>query len=871
MTEDIQFIKQDTSKHDLDCANGEIRPPKDLILCEDGRLAPAPQQKTLTNLPTGIRPLFIHNQGDTTNLIATDGDVLIWAPMPDGHTVISPDSFTIITEVTDIKDIAILNNRIIFATDDGMMYLTYTESGYTCVQHIKTPEIEFGLQKAGNLSNATTISLPASTIDTGNGTLPNTTETSDRTYAADISDKVAKIFNEAVTSQIITKGYFHMPFLIRYALRLYDGSHIMPSSPILMLPTVLPPCIGLTITTDNNEGITQIKPSLSRIIYHQLRYRIKTAYIENLKSIVNAIDIFATPMISTFDISLMDQGYITTYSRAINSALSPIRGRQPNMTNGDTLIYDGHYSSTADNYTDHYLEQSVLDSTVLMVYPNTKFHNQITNASEFNLIASIPISDVSQNNVFSPVPLNTLPDSTSSQSKLNDSPLSIFDIRASALHTINSKLLVAVKSFIPKPESIPLGFPYYGNVSSEETIATEIIVHIKNGNQNCRITYRKQLGYHLSSYFPRYLFFPHTGAYKICLRQGESQYCLDLTPNPSLKGAYWYGGTCNDAAPTPISADPTTDDASAEIYTDTLLVSADNNPFVFDESNSISFDGAYLTGIAEATKAPKYGTFGKYPAYIFTTAGIWMLEYSDTQSRYISRQKISRDNCPYHAGVIEASDAIIFATDSQIKRLDGTDVQTISSGIESMVWDITSLPHWDQLLEIGKMEQIETSLPEILRTGVMAYHEQLSMLMISPKEADYTLAYRNGLWSVLDFGISSIVKTNSTSLYLYTTDGSLCTIDNPQSQTKAMVITRPIRCSYRKIKSIRILGNFTKANVATAVYGTYNYGDWHLCASSRSYYTKVDSTEQFRYYIIVVIAELKEHEYLTGASIEYDP
>ncbi len=866
MTEDIQFKKYDAANHDLNCAEGELRPPIGLIAGEDGRLVSAPNLNQLATLPEGITPIYIHNNGDTTNLLATDGSVLLWAPMSNKNTYIAPDSFTIISPVTDIKDVALLNDRIIIATESGLLYLSFSENGYSCVSSIKIPDIEFGLQKAGNLSNATTLLLQTALPETVNGTQPNITETG--ASMPNISEKVADIFAEAVNSQIITKGYFHMPFFIKYAIRLYDGSHIMASSPILMLPTVLPPCIALTITTDQNEGITKITPSLSRILYHQLRYRVRSADIKNLKSAATAIDVFATTMIPTYDTSLMNKGYITTYSSVIKAGLHGPRGRQPINLNDDTAIFDGHYSTSADNFTDQYLEQSVKDSTALMVYPNNQFYNRIVASSEYHLIASLPLDCLSENEEFAALPLNSLPADQTSKKELDTDLLSFFNIKATALRTINGNLMVAANTLIPKQE-IPLGLPYYSASSSNETYNTEITVHIKNGSQNCRIKYVKQLSYSLSSHFPRYLFFPHSGAYKLSFRQGESEYGLDLTPHPSQKGAYWYGGIDHYAGSTPSSPDTTISDSSPYISTSLILVSATNNPFVFDESCAVSLDGTRITGIAEATKAPKYGTFGKYPAYVFTTSGIWMLEYSNTQQKYVSLQKISRDVCPVPMGIAEATESIFFSTDSKIKLLDGTDFHTISNALELMTWNVTTLPHYEKLLKIGKMEQIGTTMQDIIKNCNIAYLSPLSILLISPKNSGYTLAYKSGAWSILDFNVSCVIKNNSSCPYLFNYDGSLFTIGEHASKEKSLIVSRPIKSKNRTIKSVKILGNFSSNHVAVALFGAQTYGEWHLCSSSLCHYVPVCSTDTFNLYTIVIISELRENEYITGATIEY--
>ena len=54
-------------------------------------------------------------------------------------------------------------------------------------------------------------------------------------YVQGISTKVHAEINKYIAEQQ-EDGYFIFPFFVRYAYRLYDGSVIMQSAPVLMLP-----------------------------------------------------------------------------------------------------------------------------------------------------------------------------------------------------------------------------------------------------------------------------------------------------------------------------------------------------------------------------------------------------------------------------------------------------------------------------------------------------------------------------------------------------------------------------------------------------------------------------------------------------------
>ena len=875
MKEDLHFIKFDHTKHDLSSAKGEVRSLKGLIFGDDGSLASPPSDKVIAKMPKGIKPVYLHNTAGATHVIACDGTSLLWAEITQETSELLDDDFSIIPGIKNadsitVHDAILYRDNIVIASNLGLLYLHHDGNKYICSYPLTAPEIDFGLQKAGNLTSNISIVVPASSSNYSGTTRPNSVETTLGAIDSSVSEALVSAFDQAVSAQITSKGYFHMPFLLRYALRLYDGSRTMPSPPILMLPTVLPPLIGVAISTEETKGVKSIRPSLSRVTYHQLRYRIRNIDTSNISALVAAIDVFATPIIPTYDTSSSSHGHITTYEQVVNAGYSPMRGRDNASSSGSAdAVYDGLFSDGKDNYTDHFLEQSIRESTALMLYPNTSIHEQIANASDFRLIASIPIDEIENDGKFHLLPISPANNSVNITNMVVDDSISHYNIIASKLCSVNGHLMAATKSFLPKDGKLLPTLPYYGNAAAETSVNTEISVYIKTGNQISKIQSTTTLNFSIADVFPKYIYVPHKGAYIICMRQGENIRTLNLTPHTSLSGAYWYGGIYNREMPALSANEPIIPYTSPEINEDIIVISNKDNPYIFDERQSISIDGVSITAIAEATKAPKYGTFGKYPAYVFTTGGIWMLEYSNAKQQFTSVNKINADACPYGNAVAAAGNYIMYATDSQIRLLESNDSKTISHPLDSLKWDITTLPHANDLLRLGESQQIETSLDEILKNGICYYHKPLSMLLISSKDSGYTLAYRCGAWSVIDLDVAGMVKSGDSHVYLYKSDGSICCLSDEPSKSKALIVTRPIHIDTYPICAVKVLGNLPPGQVSLAVYGAHSVGSWHLCASSTGYYARIYSTESYYLYTIVILAELRGDGWVSGLEIEY--
>ena len=127
--------------------------------------------------------------------------------------------------------------------------------------------------------------------------------TSNRTVSSNDVPLVSPEFSNYVKGQInsriekyTNKGYFIFPFFIRYAIRLFDGSLVKHSPPILILPSkFIPFQAGIHGTTDTIYVYFQD--------VHKLQISFSATDISDYADIIEGVDVFISDSIYTYNYS----------------------------------------------------------------------------------------------------------------------------------------------------------------------------------------------------------------------------------------------------------------------------------------------------------------------------------------------------------------------------------------------------------------------------------------------------------------------------------------------------------------------------------------------------------------------------------------
>lgn len=309
MIKEIHYAGYSTEPSDYECADGQLATSLNLIN-EDSQLKPLFQPHKLLQLDNGCEVVYVHKtinyehyiiQNTTTNdLYWFDSDV----------SSVSLSSTNKIGNYYGISHINSVGNTLMVFTKSAINYILWKTDNYKVLGN-KLPEIaiSFGLvghprlyslvTEDGSSSKRGTFSISFNSI--GKGDIFNTFTDENKTK---ITSQVMAKVNKFVAEQTTNKGRFCFPFFVRWAYRLFDGSHVMHSAPILMTPSTTPAPIvfwkrvsGKNSYTDAECDIMMVAADLDYCLARYADY----FYLTDWQDIISGIDIFISKPIYTYD------------------------------------------------------------------------------------------------------------------------------------------------------------------------------------------------------------------------------------------------------------------------------------------------------------------------------------------------------------------------------------------------------------------------------------------------------------------------------------------------------------------------------------------------------------------------------------------
>lgn len=315
MTDDIIYtgVRSDTS--DYECRDGEL----DIALGVapyKGTLRPQPTPKTIATLPKDCKVVFMHttSQGKKNYIIADNDGGLYWRPadavtQPEENNSILPQDGTTHVNVKTTHVSAVGNTLIVFTAKD-MNYILWKDGKYTFLgTHLPETDINFSLlghprfysinRETGNGSPNGTFRINFDDIPAG-GIYQPLSDENKKKITAQVMAKV----NRFVRQQTVEKGRFCFPFFVRYAYRLFDGTHTMQSAPVLMMPSTTSAVVVPWYRAQGHGSYNSADMDIM-LVAAELEYQIlknsATAEMELWSDIIQGIDIYISKPIYTYD------------------------------------------------------------------------------------------------------------------------------------------------------------------------------------------------------------------------------------------------------------------------------------------------------------------------------------------------------------------------------------------------------------------------------------------------------------------------------------------------------------------------------------------------------------------------------------------
>lgn len=596
MIKDIKYSGYSANPSDYECADGDLATTMGLIQ-ENGAMKPVPPPSLVLQLEEGEEVKFIHKTASFTHYIVYSDTT---------RNVYSIDSNTKNKLTAGSLDYTLshfdaIGNTLLVFTTNGIYYYLWKDSAYKKLgNHIPDVEVSFGLVGRPRLFSLSDDSKSTFTISFNKISRDEIyTELSEENKTK-ITDQIMAKVNKFVAQETVNKGRFCFPFFVRYALKLYDGSLVYHSAPILMNPSTKAAPIVFWNRASGEGSYTSAECDIM-LVAASLDYRVirnEDSYdLDDWSDIVKSIEVFISKPIYTYDQS----GQISSFADTDNYTTKFI-GRLYAASHSTLIIGNkednllGVFTST--EFLDYYCEWEyskiyAMYYTADRTYPETTFNlpeftegkvrETLQNTSTFYKLCSVEIADaIADNNRKNIVVDDEYLQSLVTREVMTDDYLTRDQLYADYSFVYNSRINLAglrrklFNGFLAQSMFAYCNRRYNWQISENKldiSIAPlsfdsySVAVYIKENGSDYRVTCSTD--YYDMCYLALfnssqlldsdgsplldsdgsplmskhswgcYFFYPNPNAYKMVIYNfGSACYAVDLKPHEFLNGAY---------------------------------------------------------------------------------------------------------------------------------------------------------------------------------------------------------------------------------------------------------------------------------------------------------------------------------------------
>lgn len=334
MNKEIPFSGYSTTPSDFDAPDGSLASAVNVI-AEDGGLRPLSQPNITIEIPKDVTLLFLHKTANFTHYIFLEkrntNYVLLWCDKKEVregrlpttlHEIINLSALAIYPpadiSITGIGNTLMLLAKGISASAEvkKMQYLIWRDrkKDYQHLgSHVPELNLSFGLQL--HLAHS-----EGYKIDVSNSSNKAMYVKSDydayRDKGAFPQFNFYEQYHSAITTSVLGKVNtaivetskeceFTQPFFVRYALKLYDGSYIHQSAPVLMMPcSSQNPTVLILSISDKSDGYADkvlCTTSTVKALLDYIAIDTEKAELLKWKDIITSVDIFISKPIYIYD------------------------------------------------------------------------------------------------------------------------------------------------------------------------------------------------------------------------------------------------------------------------------------------------------------------------------------------------------------------------------------------------------------------------------------------------------------------------------------------------------------------------------------------------------------------------------------------
>lgn len=304
MNKEIKYNGLSTVPPDNTCQDGDSAMLLNLVP-EDGALKPVSAPKLLLQLGENKKVIYIHKTISFSNYIIQDIKTFELYVLNANEKLF--ERAVSLGAYRSLSHVNAIGNTLLLFTEEYIIYFLWKQGQYVMLgNHVPNLQLSFGLRGKPRI-----YSLSDESHSTFNVNFERIDES--RLYEVWTEDNQKKItsqimakVNKFLADQTIKEGRFALPFFVRYALRLYDGSLVCHSAPILMNPSTKTAPVVFWNRVSGKEGYTEAECDIMLVsagIDYQLLPDGENSHLRmnDWEDIIKSVDVFISKPIYTYD------------------------------------------------------------------------------------------------------------------------------------------------------------------------------------------------------------------------------------------------------------------------------------------------------------------------------------------------------------------------------------------------------------------------------------------------------------------------------------------------------------------------------------------------------------------------------------------
>lgn len=948
-----------TSPSDYACDDGNLAIAVGLLHTDGAITASSPSAPSVVAGSLGSdKILYQHVGSDFHHLIRKTSEGYVWQDRDDER---EQGTFTSLSG--DVTSVVAVGNALIFYTATQPYYYLWSNlasgnMGYVELgSSIPNIPVSFGLSahsyRALEDMHGYTVEQIKSTYEADLRDFLTTFILDYNTFDFTTKTSIPMADRETVANAVFSNvnhfqgkwcnenGYFSQPFLLRYAIRLFDNSLVCHSAPILIVPAdgLNPHVLIQNRKIDVDEE--KVYVSIDTVaVACSLRYalNINNDLLDKFgkwRDLIRSIDVFVSAPIYTYDATKQIEkvSYIPGETTRTNNAFY-------NFAN-ERLTYSSHHSDSPADSKREFIYEFSQDQRFTAFVTYTEYDREhrreylptnweielparqqkdiiedIRTCSTFYHLFSIELNDIIEGKYNAgqwynaDVPTGSLASLVTREVMTDD-----FDSRhvivPDGMMTYNNRLNLfdVTKHFFEGYSANELYQRIY-NASVDESFIAHLYTFVYGNNGAHPIVVRHDDNLFMSLHAPMdYFYYPDPSARRVvqlAVVDGPEalfyRRSFTLREHEGLNGAVHFE-TIADSSESWTSIEPSelTEFINTEpLYNDiplpnALYTSETDNPFTFLAKNSEQIGSGKIIAIASAAEPLSQGQVGDFPAYAFTTEGIWALYPNDTGG-WSSKQIISPDVPISREAMLTVDKSVIFATHRGLMEITGRKVTCISEVFdgpddtftEAYAAHLAHLIHHNTDLSVflPQPSMAAPSFRDFVGSGIYVYDYRNQRIIIG--NPSHTFAYvfnmKDKLWTSMPIRITKAINSyplayamiedetqGGNVLVDFSTAGAAWDIGMPLD---GFLLTRPLKLgepdTMKTVRHIIARGKLFRQNVDIVLYGSRDLYNWVIIGDVRGNELVNRHGTGYKYFRVGIISRMSATESLSGLTIEYE-